>query len=203
MFQNVIKKVKDNNLTINNADKGNVLVIENKDKLRDKTLDFLNNKVFVKLKSDPTQRFQMKIKNAVKQSALIIDPKHVSQIINSNPKAPNLRSTTKIHKPNAPIRPIVNYMPAPAYRVKKLLNKYLKQKLIIEHKYNIINSNKLSTTLKTLKINKHMKFISLDIKDMYSNIPVQETIKIIQNQLNILNTDQKETEQLISLLLSS
>ena len=134
---------------------------------------------------------------------MIIKHKDHLQYINSNPKAPNLRTTTKIHKQGHPIRPIVNYTQAPAYKIQKFLSKYLKEKLIIEHKYNIINSNKLATTLKTLKINKQMKFISLDIKDMYSNIPVQETIKIIQNQLNIINTDQEETEQLISLLRSS
>ena len=37
---NIIKKIKDNNLTVNKADKGNIITIENKDKLDQKTSSF-------------------------------------------------------------------------------------------------------------------------------------------------------------------
>jgi hypothetical protein len=36
-----------------------------------------------------------------------------------NPTAPTLHATIKLHKPNKPIRPIINWKPAPAYDITK------------------------------------------------------------------------------------
>ena len=118
-IKKVIKKIKHNNLTINNSDKGNIIVIEDKTHLQNKIENFLNKPNFKKLKSDPIQRYQNPIKNQLKNSEMLIQPKELNHYINSNPKAPNLRTTTKIHKENQPVRPIVNYIPAPAYKKKK------------------------------------------------------------------------------------
>ena len=202
-FKKIIKKIKDNDLIINKADKGNVLTIENKPELNNKTTNFLNNPQFIPLKSDPTNRFQNKIKELCKKSNLIINKSDLNLLINPNPQAPILRTATKIHKANNPIRPIVNYIPAPAYKLKKFLKKLLKSKLFIENKYNIINSKQLTDLLSKLTINKNSKMISLDIKDMYTNIPVNETLKIIQDQLKLSNCNDEESTQIISLLQNS
>ena len=44
-FKEIIKKVKDNNLIINKAEKGNILTIENKSEFNNKTTNFLNPSV--------------------------------------------------------------------------------------------------------------------------------------------------------------
>ena len=119
-FKDLIKKIKDNNLTINTADKGNIIVIENKDQLKEKINNFLDNDNFEKLKSDPTLRFQNKIKEHMKKSTKLIQPQVLNKMINPNPKAPTLRTNTKIHKIKNPVRPIVNYTQAPAYKIKKI-----------------------------------------------------------------------------------
>ena len=77
----------------------------------------------------------------------------------------------------------------------------MKQKLIIQNKY--INSKRLTTLLNSVKLNKNSRIISLDIRDMYTNIPIKETIKIIQNQLELINDNSNESNQLISLLEAS
>ena len=199
-FRNLLQKIKDNNLTVNKADKGNIITIENKDDQLQKVEQFLDNSNFEKLKSDPTNRFQTEIKNSLKISDKLFNNQDVQQLINPNPKAPILRTSTKIHKLNTPVRPIVNYIPAPAYKVKKYLNKLLKQKLIINNTYNIKNSKHLTQLLSNIRINRNAKIISLDIKDMYSNVPTEETIKIIENQLLLLNSNTDEIKQLISML---
>ena len=66
--------------------------------------------------------------------------------------------------------------------------------------YNIKNSKHLTQLLSKISINKDTKIISLDIKEMYSNIPVSESLQIIENHLHILNSSQSETKQLIELL---
>ena len=77
------------------------------------------------------------------------------------------RSSTKLHKQNFPIRPIVKYTPAPAYRTKKFLNKKLIESLIIENKYNIKNTGQLIRDLQKLQINPNVKVISLDIENIF------------------------------------
>ena len=49
----VLQKVKDNNLTIGKADKGNIITIDSKDNIIKKTNTFLENPIYMKLKSDP------------------------------------------------------------------------------------------------------------------------------------------------------
>ena len=119
-IKNIIKKIREKNLTVNIADKGNIITIENKDKLYQKTNTFLENPLYSKLKSDPTQKYQNEIKNLIKQSNLVINNKNNS-LINSNPSAPKLRVNIKILKKDFPIRPIVNYKSAPAYNLQKQL----------------------------------------------------------------------------------
>ena len=199
-INNIIRKIKSNNLTINKADKGNVLTIEDKDVLKNKTLQFLDNPNFVKLKTDPTSRYPKEIKEICKKSKLIINQNDKYNLINPNPKAPNLRTNTKIHKQNFPVRPVVNYIPAPAYKFKKFLKNLLKTTLIIDNKYNIKNTVNLTEQLKDIKITNKTKIISLDIKDLYSNIPINEIIDIIRDQLKLLKQDDDKTNQIISLL---
>ena len=40
-----------------------------------------------------------------------------------NPAAPTIRGMIKIHKADAPIRPVINWRNAPAYKLAKMLTK--------------------------------------------------------------------------------
>ena len=88
--------------------------------------------------------------------------------------------STKIHKLNYPIRPIVTYKTAPAYK----LNDILKSNLIIQNKFNIKDSIDLTRQINNIQLSSNSKFISLDIKDMYSNVSINETIEILRKQLD-------------------
>ena len=97
-IKKIVEKIRDNNLTVNNADKGNIIVIEEKNQLQNKTKEFLNNPKFKKLKSDPTARYQNQIKNKLKSSDLLIQPQYINHYINSKPKAPILEPRQKYIK---------------------------------------------------------------------------------------------------------
>ena len=70
----------------------------------------------------------------------------------------------------------------------------------MDNKYNIKNSIELTKQLKNVHLSPNSKFISLDIKDMFTNIPVEETINIIQQQLTVLDKDKNLIEQLVKVL---
>jgi hypothetical protein len=93
---------------------------------------------------------------------------------NMNPTAPNLHATIKLHKQNAPIRPITNWRNAPAYELAKHLTKTLQRHLQLPYTYNVQNSVQLMTELQAIKNNKDMRLCSFDIENMYMNVPKTE-----------------------------
>src|SRR5436190_10859277 len=95
-----------------------------------------------------------------------------------------MRGQPKVHKDNVPVRPIVNYQNAPAYYVCKYLNKVIKSNINFPKSYSIKNSYELIDHIKDLNISNNATFVSFDIVNMYSNIPVGETIKILESNLN-------------------
>ena len=57
-LKTALDKIKNHDLTVGKADKGNIITIESKEQKNQKTLSFLDNLNYTKLKSDPTNRFQ-------------------------------------------------------------------------------------------------------------------------------------------------
>ena len=99
----------------------------------------------------------------------------------------------------SPIRPVVNNRTAPAYKAAKKLNTILNNHLHLDNQYNITSSNTLANNLTQLKINKKHRLLTLDIKDLYVNIPTKETIAITKHQLTIHNGE-RIANQIVQLL---
>ena len=88
------------------------------------------------------------------------------------PQSPNMKVQIKIHKENEPIRPVVNNIQAPTHKIAKYLNKWLPNQIQLHNTYITHNSIQLATELKKLNINEYNRMITLDIKDLYVNIPI-------------------------------
>jgi hypothetical protein len=76
---------------------------------------------------------------------------------------------------------------APAYKAANKLNTILRNHLHLENQYNVSNSNALAKDLIQLKINNKHRLLTLDIKDLYVNIPIKGTINITKTQLLMHN----------------
>jgi len=59
----------------------------------------------------------------------------------------------------------------------------LKQRLQLENQYNTQNSENLAHNISTLKINDNLKMLTYNTKDLYVNIPIEETLTITKQQL--------------------
>jgi hypothetical protein len=99
--------------------------------------------------------------------------------INLNPLAPFIRGLIKLHKPGLPIRPIVNWTNAPAYKMAKILIKKCTAHIPLPHVFNVRNPVHLITDLNEIPIHHDLKFASFDIKNVCSNIPTPEPTHII------------------------
>jgi hypothetical protein len=103
------------------------------------------------------------------------------------------------HKPDNLIRPVVNKTNAPTYKIAKLLLNKLHEHLHLKYHYIVKDSVSLANDLTKLKINEHHRMITFDIKDLYVNIPITETLVITKQLLSERNEEQITTQILMLL----
>jgi phosphodiesterase/alkaline phosphatase D-like protein len=75
----------------------------------------------------PINKGTKTIRETLKQRSLIFNKNKIKFLTQKNPTPPKLNARIKIHKPNNPIRPVVNNITAPTYKIAKKLNDILKQ----------------------------------------------------------------------------
>jgi hypothetical protein len=92
---------------------------------------------------------------------------------------PSLRSLIKIHKDGRSIRPVVNYKNGPSYKLVKLFTGILKLYIPLPNICNVQNSVQLMKDLSEIPFVPELKLTSLDISNMYTNIPTDDLINVI------------------------
>ncbi|GFG32297.1 hypothetical protein Cfor_02694 [Coptotermes formosanus] len=158
-------KLSENNLIIVPGDKG-------------KTLS--------KTRQDPTTTYVKQIQRALKERPDITDKHKIKHLTRIHRVRPTLTARLKIHKPNIPIRPAVNNINAPSYKVARFMAKNLNVYLNPRNTYNTINSHALAQDISKLTINEHCKLVTT-LKTCYVNIPLHETLHIAYFFLRINN----------------
>jgi hypothetical protein len=119
--------------------------------------------------------------------------------INLNLMAQNIRGLIKIHKQEAPIRPIVNWINAPAYKLAKLLTKTLQTHVPLPHCFNVKNTVQLIEDLIEIPYSQNLRLASFDITNMYTNIPTKELIKTIKAACLNNNVEENLAQEIIKL----
>ena len=177
-------KIKEKELIITKADKGNTTVIMRKDEYIKKTEEFINNGPYEAIKHDYTSRNQAQVKRILKETSIFteFEKKH---FIESNPVAPIMKNQIKLHKDGRPIRPIVSFIGAPCYKLSKITSRILKEKYEFKKLYNRKNSIEVIQEIEEVKVNNNITLMSIDVKDMFTNIPSEKVIEIIKkNKMN-------------------
>jgi hypothetical protein len=174
------------------ADKGKTTVIMYTQDYTEKVHTFLSENNFRSLTNNPTNKDHKTKHKTLLKCDKIIDKKLTKYLTQKNPSPPTLNALLKLHKPNIPIRPVVNNRTAPAYKAAKKLNTILSKHLHLENRHNVSNWNTLAKDLIQLQINNKHRLLTLDIKDLYVNIPIKETINITKTQLLMHNDKHRQ-----------
>jgi hypothetical protein len=170
VLNRIREKLKNNYARITKADKGNSIGILYEAEYNSEVETFLTNNSFQIEFQDPTKLFQTEVRKNINSCNLIIPTDRRWKYINLNPSPPNLRGLVKIHKPNAPIRPIINWRNAPAYELAKLISDKIKHEISLPFTFNVQNSIQLMTELHDILYTSNVRLASFDIKGMYTNI---------------------------------
>jgi hypothetical protein len=181
------------------ADKNRTTVIIYKDDHAEKIHTFLTDNNIHPFPRNPINKDCKLIQETLQQNNLIFNINQIKHLIQKNPMPPTLDALLKLHKPNIPIRLVVNNNNATTYKIARKLNNLLKQYLQLDNRYITTNSSNLAHNLATLKINKNHKINTYDNKDLYVNIPIEETIRITKHHL-LKNNDIHITKQIITVL---
>jgi len=192
-------KLQENKVTILRADKGNTIVIWYTEEKITKTQEFIHNNHFSNIHNDPIHAFQKEIRKVINGCNHTIRKEDKWKYVNLNPTAPNMKDLPKIHKDGTPIRLIVKWRNAPAYKLVKLLSKLIEIYVLLPCDFNVKNSIHLIEDLENTPIDNSTKFASLDINNMYSNIPTKEVINILKLIGTQLNINTPITKELISM----
>ena len=124
---------------------------------------------YIYITTDPTQKYQTKVKQVLNELSDNLLTKHESFYLKSmNPKIPILYGLLKIHKINTHFRPIGSYVNAPAYKICKYLNTILYESF--HPKRPVKNSIELVNSLNKIQAKNSYKLISFDVKNLFPSI---------------------------------
>ena len=178
---NALKELaKNKNVIVTKADKGNAVVIMDKQDYRDKILKLIDDKKkFKLLESDPTIKRENSLLNTLSnlKKQKIISDEIFKKIRPTGSRPGIIYGLPKIHKSGYPLRPIISSSGTYNYNLSKFIDGLIKplrvnSKYILNDTFDFIN--KLS------KVNfAGMYMVSFDVESLFTNIPLEETIDIL------------------------
>lgn len=174
----LIKNLRENtDIHIRKADKSNTFVILNKEDYEKKLNEVVSDEQkFQKQKSDPTEDLKRKMNKLIDRCNAETDRQLIPKLVGHFTPG-YIYGNPKIHKTktNPPLRPIISQIGTPTYGIAKMLNSTLKP--YVNRKYIIQSTDEFINVLRT-QVNKGT-LASLDVENLFTNIPVQQTIEII------------------------
>src|SRR5215469_2494160 len=182
-FQTLKSLKSDPSIIISKPDKGRGVVILDK-------IDYTNK--MLHLLSDPS-KYKILPHTNILQHIISIEDKlnRITRSLNSHSfnhthlhisgTSPGIMyGVPKTHKHNVPLRPVLNAINTPSYKLAKTFIPILTP--LTTNQYSISNSYSLSHTLNNTHFHRS-HLTSFDIQNLFTNIPIQETINIIVNSL--------------------
>jgi fructosamine-3-kinase len=185
---------------VDRADKGKTVVIINRDTLRQTVEHFIQNNNILPLNKDPTEQYHKQVSQVLQKFNPFIPRNQHKYLLQIKPNAPQLNALIKTHKIDNPIRPVINCIKAPSYKLSRHLNKLLNNLTALPYTYATKNTYDLAQELAKLHIAKHHRLVTLGIKDLYVNLPIPAIINSTTFWLRKNNHQQMTINQVTQLM---
>ena len=114
---------------------------------------------------------------------------------------PKFYGLPKIHKKETPLRPIVSSIGSVSYATSKELARILKP-LVGRSPYHVHNNQDLIEDLRSLKLGKDECLMSFDVKALFTSVPIQPAINVIQKLLEEDQDLKQRTSMSVSHIIS-
>jgi hypothetical protein len=154
----------------------------------------LSSDNYRKLNGDPTNRIMKEVSLAIKNSSLDMDIKE--KLLPKNPIIPRIYGLPKVHKENMPLRPIVNTIGSPTYKLAKFLANKLKI-LVGKTQSFVKNSTHLIEDIKDIRLDEEDILLIFDVVSLFTKILIDDAIK------SISEITDEDTTKLVKVCLKS
>ncbi|CAG4951020.1 unnamed protein product [Parnassius apollo] len=151
-----------------------------------KILQLLSDEsTYKKVKTDPTTNTLKSTSDLIKKHSekLNLD---VNSLIPSCTKPPRLYGLPKIHKPNAPLRPIVSQIDSPTYKLAQHLAKVLLP-LRGHTRAHTKDSYHFVSEIKDLHLADNETMVSFDVQSLFTCLPIEDCKSIVTRKLEYNN----------------
>ncbi|CAF4527878.1 unnamed protein product, partial [Rotaria sp. Silwood2] len=178
-----LKSLKSNDkIVICKADKGNSIIILDKESYQEKAEEILKGKQFQKLNSDKFHREQEETLNKYIYTLFqqgVIDSKLRYHLQSTCSSLSVFYGLPKVHKNGYPIRPIISTIGSYQYHLSKYLARAIREARPQANSY-IKDSFEFVKKIKNTILSKEQNYImcSFDVESLYTNVPVEEAIEI-------------------------
>ena len=88
----------------------------------------------------------------------------------------------KIHKNGTPMRPIISTINSPTYKLSKELARILAP-LGGNTLYTVKNSAEFVERMQGMEVSSHDRLVSFDVKSLFTQVPVDEALKVVEERL--------------------
>jgi hypothetical protein len=178
--QALVELSKDDSIIVTKADKGNAVVILNKEDYRNQLLKILSDKSkFSCIEKDMTIEREEKLKNKLSYllEKKIISTTEYNKIRPIGSRPGTIYGLPKIHKTGNPLRPIISAVGTYNYELAKYLDRLIKP-LLGESSYMLKDTFDFVNRVSKLNC-EGMEMGSFDVESLFPNIPLDETIDIV------------------------
>ena len=176
------------------ADKGVAMVVMDKQDYINNANQLLNQNTYKVISKDPTNTIKNKLINILKgiktKSGLGINT--YKSMYPTGCVPPKFYGLPKIHKPDTPLRPIVSSCGSVTYGVAKELAKILKP-LVGKSPHHINSTQDFVEQAKHFKLEAGECLSSYDVSALFTSVPIDPALNIIQDLLEKDNTLKERT----------
>ena len=179
-----IQELKRQRRVILTADKGVSMVVMDKEEYIQKSEDILHQPTYKELPSDPTTKHKNRLISILKtiKSEGGIDNTTYKRLYPTGAGSPKYYGLPKIHKQGVPLRPIISSRGSATYKSAKELAKILKP-LVDKSTHHVQNNKDFLDSIKDIKIKPEECTMSYDVSALFTTIPIELAINIIEKHL--------------------
>ena len=196
---------KDKERVILTADKGVALVVMKKEDYIKKSEELLNTSTYKKIAEDPTSKQKTRLisilKNIKAEGGL--KEENYRKMYPTGAVSPKYYGLPKIHKPGIPLRPIISSTGTVTYNTAKELAKILKP-LVGLPSHHVHNTKDFIDHIKEVRLRPGECIISYHVTSLFTSVPIQPVLNIIQQRLttdqDLQNRTSMSIQHIINLL---